>query len=287
MDQQSILLTDPTKIYEPEPDNSIYGNEFRNDNGSIRRCFVRSQYFNDHINKKDVVNLFKEWQQDPEYFILRGVVYDQHEQQCLTRRDNEDYYTWELPPDYDYLYKFVKASKRGNDVYKKLVDQKLKPIDELQSIMFFNEDDPDKHTCALFVTLTYDNKRCDPNTAWKNIGSEFHLFHNNLRKQYGAVEVFRTWETTNHYYPHVHAMILFRSKSFPVLKHINKDNTISWRIPYKEKLKISKYWHSSIDVQALMDTNEGVKELTKYITKDLCSEKGDKTNAMIWFHRKQ
>jgi len=287
LDQQSILITDPSKIYEPEPDNSMYGDEFRNEYGSIRRLFVRSQYYNDHISKSDVVDLFKEWQTDPEYFILRGIVYDKYEQERLLHKSDEEYYTWELPPDYDYLYKFVKASKRGNDVYKKLVNQKLKPIDELQDIMFFDENDPDKRTCALFVTLTYDNKRCNSDKAWKNIGSEFHLFHNNLRKQYGSVEVFRTWETTNHYYPHVHAMIIFRSQNFPVLKHVNKDGTISWRIPYKEKIKISKYWHSSIDIQALMDTNEGVKELTKYITKDLCSDKGDKTNAMIWFHRKQ
>jgi len=286
--EQSLLITNPAKIYDPTGlENSIYGDEFRNEYGSIRRLFVRSNYFNDRIGKKDILNLFKEWQNDPEFFILRGVVYDDTEQERIIRKDDEPYYTWELPRDFGYLYRFVKASKRGNDVYKKLVDQRLKPIDEMHDIMFFNEDDVDKRTCALFVTLTYDNKLCSPDTAWQNIGKEFHLFHNNLRKQYGRVEVFRTWEATNHYYPHVHALIIFWDHTFPVLKHINKDSSISWRIPYKEKQKITKYWHSSIDVQALMDTNEGIKELTKYITKDLCSEKGDKTNSMIWFHRKQ
>jgi hypothetical protein len=285
--QQSILLTNPTKIYEPEPENSLYGDEFRNDYGSIRRCFARTQYYNDRIDKNDILKLYQEWRDDTEYFILRGVVYDKTEQECIIRRDNEEYYTWELPPDFDYLYKFVKASKRGNDVYKKLVNQKLKPLDEIQNIIFFTDDTTDKRTSALFVTLTYDNNRCSDNTAWKNIGDEFHLFINNLRKHYGKIEVFRSWETTNHFYPHVHALILFPTHSFIVLKHIDKEGKITYRIPYKEKQNLAKHWHSNIDIQALQDTQGGIKELTKYITKDLCSNKGDKTNAMIWFHRKQ
>lgn len=284
--EQCNLLTNPTVIYEPEPE-SEYGQEFRNDNQAIRRCFVRTQFYNNVINNKDVVNLYTEWRDDPEYFILRGIEYDKLEQQRIIRKDDEPYYTWELPPDFEYLYRFIKASKRGNDVYKRLVDKRLKPIDELYDIPFFDDEIADKRTNALFITLTYDNKLCDEHTAWKRIGEQFHLFHNNLRKQYGKVEIFRTWEATNHYYPHIHVMVLFWDKTFPVIKHVGKDGVISYRIPYNEKEKIAKYWHSNIDIQALQSVNEGVKELTKYITKDLCSNKGDKTNAMIWFHRKQ
>ena len=139
----------------------------------------------------------------------------------------------------------------------------------------------------LFITLTYDTKRCDPDTAWKHIGEEFHLFHNKLRKQFGKVEIFRTWESTNNFYPHVHMIALFWDHSFNVIKHEDRTGVISYRIPYKTRTLISNYWHSNVDVQALQNTHEGLNELTKYITKDLCSEKGDKTNSMIWLHRKQ
>lgn len=284
IDQQSLLI-DPTKIYSEVPE---IPEEFTNDYGSIRRCKVLSEYNVKNINLKEVVDLYRDWRDDPEYFILRGLLKKSTDQQRLisvplTEFDD----SWYTADEYEYLYKFIKASKRGNDVYKHLVTQKLKQINELYNVKFFDEHVPDKRTCCLFVTLTYDNKICDIEEAWKRIGKEFHLFHNNLRKAYGRVEVFRTWESTNHYYPHVHACIVFWEKDFIVLEHKDKNGEISYRIPYSEKKKISEYWHSNIDIQAVQDTDGGIKELTKYITKDLCSEKGDKTNAMIWLYGKQ
>jgi hypothetical protein len=81
--------------------------------------------------------------------------------------------------------------------------------------------------------------------------------------------------------------ILFQEYEFPVLVHKDKDNKTRYRIPFKLKEKISNYWHSNLDVQALQSTGDCFRELTKYITKDLNSSKGDKTNSQIWIHRKQ
>ena len=209
-------------------------------------------------------------------------------QERIVRNNSSIGDSWYLEPEIVDLYKFIKASKRGNDVYKHLVTEKLKQFDDIPNLIFFDEHTTDKRTNILFVTLTYDNSRCSHSEAWDNIGKEFHLFHNNLRKQFGKVEVFRTWESTGKYYPHVHAIIIFWDYDFPVFaRPRKKDGEIRYRVASKELKKISNYWHSFIDVQGVEDTKGAINELTKYITKDLCSKKGDVTNAMIWYHRKQ
>ena len=284
--EQTVILTNPEKVIpDLEPDiDSIYTNEY----GCIRRSKIHFEYGIGNLALNEVVKYYTTWRDDPEYFILRGITEGNLDQQrLLFKWTNELEDTWYTPNDTHYIYKFVKASKRGNDVYKHLVNEKLKSLRNLYNIQFFDEHSADKRTSALFVTLTYDTKRCDPDTAWRNIGKDFHLFHNNLRKKYGDVEIFRTWESTDNYYPHVHALILFWDTTFTVLSHTDKDGEVSYRIPYSQKKKIAGYWHSNIDIQAIKDTEGGIKELTKYITKDLCSKKGDKTNAMIWLHRKQ
>ncbi|GAG63551.1 unnamed protein product, partial [marine sediment metagenome] len=205
---------------------------------------------------------------DPEYYCIEG--------------DLDPACEKKLPP---HLYRFVLASKRGNGVYKSLVEEKLKPLQQLQNIHLFNDEWGVKSTNCIFVTLTYDPARCGIDSAWDNIGVEFHLFCNNLKKQYGKIEVFRTWESNQNFYPHVHAIIIFGDKKkgcFNVFNHKDK-----CRISTGAKDKISSYWHSLVDIQGVQDTQGTIKELVKYITKDLCSSKGDKTNAMIWYHRKQ
>lgn len=276
---------DPCHLIPPDVEqfDDIYTNEY----GSIRRKKVKWEYDKKNLTLSDIVSFYTNWRDDPEYFILRGTQLNSLDQERIIPAPIYSYDNWYLENEYDYIYKFIKASKRGNDVYKHLVSKKLKPLQDLYNIIFFDEHDVNKKTCALFVTLTYDNKKCSPDQAWKNIGSEFHLFKANLKKQYRNIEVFRTWESTNHYYPHVHALIIFEEHEFMVISHKDKDGNITYRIPYKEKQKIQKYWYSNIDIQALKDTKGGIQELTKYITKDLCSKKGNKTNAMIWIHRKQ
>jgi hypothetical protein len=258
-----------------------------NEYGSLRWRFIRRHYFSKNLTIKDIIDIYPEWRDDSEFFILHGLVDNSTMQSRLISKYDPPEDTWFLEPEKEDIYKFIKASKRGNDVYKHLVSEKLKPLMESQNIMFFDDHTTDKRTSVLFITLTYDNKKCGIDQAWKNIGVEFHLFHNNLRKMYGAVEVFRTWESTQNCYPHIHSIFLFEEHSFPVILHEDKNGVVSYRIPYNEKEKIGKHWHSNIDIQALQDTQGGVKELTKYITKDLCSKKGDITNAMLCLHNKR
>jgi hypothetical protein len=258
----------------------------KNEFGAIRRCFVNEAYNFNIINLSEVENAFIEWMSDPEYFILKG-----KKVFFVPDITTEDHDLYDLTKDGEFykktVYKFVKAAKRGNDVYRHLVKEKLKPLKELDEVTFFKDEWGVKTTNMLFITLTYDAKLGNVTQAWKDIGEDFHRFKSNLIKQYGHIEVFRTWESTNHYYPHIHCVILFSEKTFQVFKHKGKDGKTKYRITTKDKNKIANYWHSIIDIQGCSDTKGAVGELTKYITKDLCSKKGYKTNSMIWLFRKQ
>ena len=248
-----------------------------NEYGAIRRQPVYNKYLDGEISENDVMDIYCAWRDDPEYFILRGI-----EEQIQTSLFGSDRITYS-----NYIYKFVKASKRGNDVYRYLVSKKLKTLGDLPGITFFQDNGRSKNTRLLFVTLTYNTNRCNVRSAWENIGKDLHLLESNLRKKYGDIKIFRTWESTGNFYPHVHLLIYFIDKSFPVFIHTGKDGKRSFRISKKNKDWISSFWHSNVDIQAVGSTNGAVKELTKYITKDLCSNKGNKTNAMIWLFRKQ
>jgi hypothetical protein len=270
--QELITVVEDTSILEP----SLFGQEFKNSYGSIRWTKVREQFFLGSIVLCDSVDLYREWMKDDEYLILRGT------KEGTQERLNGD----DIKTD-SFVYRFVKASKRGNDVYQYLVKKRLKPLNDLPDVTFFKDNWGEKTTNLLFLTLTDDTKRCDEATAWKNIGKEFHLFCAKLRQEYGDIEYFRTWESTGNFRPHIHIDIAFKDKSFPVFLHTNEDGHRSFRIPTFEKDKISSFWHSHVDVQGVSNTKDAIKELTKYITKDLCSDKGHKTNAMICLFRKQ
>ena len=277
--QELLTIVDDISVSE----NSLFGQEFRNANGSIRGSKVKNQFTCGNIVLPDVIDLYKEWKDDDEYLILKGT-------KDLVQESFSD--DGKLLDCNDIVlsstvYRFIKASKRGNDVYQYLVTKRLKPLNDLPEVTFFKDDWGDKHTSLLFVTLTYDTKRCDEVTAWENIGNDFHLFYTKLRQEYGDFEYFRTWESTKNCYPHAHILIAFKKKSFPVFIHTDKDGHRSFRIPKADKDKIASFWHSNVDVQGVNGTKDAIDELTKYVTKDLCSDKGHKTNAMVWLFRKQ
>jgi hypothetical protein len=278
-EQNLLISVDSSPILE----GSLFGEEVRNPYGSIRWGKVRYVFSKNQIVLPDIVDLYKEWMKDDEYLILRGT--KNHIQEVF----NEDGRILDcndrLIPS--FVYRFVKASKRGNDVYQYLIKKRLKPLKDLPDVTFFKGDWGDKHTNLLFITLTYDTKRCDEKTAWENIGKDYHLFYTKMRQEYGDIEYFRTWESTGHFYPHAHILIAFKDKTFPVFVHTNNEGRRSFRIPTYEKDKIASFWHSNVDVQGVSNTKDAIDELTKYVTKDLCSDKGHKTNAMICLFRRQ
>ena len=285
-----------------------------NAHGSIRRYYVKQAFLNGELSLAEVTELYQQWRDDDEYFLLEA------DAPCIENIDigGDSYFYARYPEYYEgakqihHVFKFVKMAKRGNDVYKFLVGERFKPLEDLKDIVFFDEDWGVKETRMLFITLTYGQKKClhckrhcvrktfscphcgghrlqivSPEESWLNIGKEWANFKKNIEKQFGKISCFRTWESTSHSYAHSHAMIIFKEYKFPVFVHVDKEGKKTFRIPDHDKNKISSYWHSNVDIQGVSSTKGAVRELTKYITKDLCSKKGDTTNSMIWLFGKQ
>ena len=262
-----------------------------NGHGSIRRCHVKLEFFNNLLSLEDIVDLYCQWRDDDEYFLLEGEV------PCIEdiHVGGDSYFYARFPEYYKggvrshTIRKWIKMAKRGNDVYRFLVGKRFNDVfEKLPNITFFDEDWGVKETRVLFLTLTYDPNRCDVKEAWCNIGKDWDNFKKRLYKEYGKVSCFRTWESTKHYYPHIHAVVIFTEDKFPVFVHESKKTgKKKFRIAKHDKDKISSFWHSHVDIQGVSNTEGAVHELNKYIIKDLCSHKGDITNSMIWLFGKQ
>jgi hypothetical protein len=255
--------------------------EIRNRSGYIRRKFAKSVFNQGKINYDDVTAIYDKWRNTAEYIVLRGV--RQYKQLML----NGGFYS----NIGEYVYRFVKASKRGNDVYRYLIKKKFKQFEKIEDIEFFKDEFGRKKTELLFITMTYDTKVSSPIESWYKIPKLFNNFKANITKQYGKIKTFRVWEATQGYYAHIHCLIYFEEKEFEVFPHINKNKEKTYRMPIYEVNKIKKYYPYNIDIQACQSFDKALKEVLKYIGKYLIKEtkenKPTKTNAMIWITNKQ
>jgi hypothetical protein len=192
----------------------------------------------------------------------------------------------------DFEYVAVKCAKRGNDVYLSRVENRLRGLgSHVPNMNFDFEKSP--FTNMLFITLTYDTKRCSFDEAWKNIGVEFNRWRANIRKKYGEFSVFRCFEAFENGHPHIHMVIIFKEKRFRVFKSFERgrDGKIRevWLIHEKEDFE--PYWHSWTKIKAVYNLKGGLNYLKKYIMK--CAEyqrdddKGKITLAMCWVFRKK
>jgi len=181
----------------------------------------------------------------------------------------------------------VKCTKRGNDVYRFRVYRRFKGLCSMaDDLIFFNPKDRGKKTTrALWVTLTYDIKRCSFRDAWRNIGVEFNRFMASVRKKFGKVSCCRVFESFENGYPHIHCILLFESTCFSVFR--DKKG----RFCVHSKSMIAKGWHSNIDVRAMSSLAGGFSYQKKYLLKNIDAEKADskalKTLALCWVFRKR
>jgi hypothetical protein len=237
--------------------------------GYLRDLAERRVYDQDNI-----VATFESWENDHRYMIMAHT-----REKWISEAGKVDYVA-------------LKCAKRGNDVYVNRVTRRLEGIG--RRIPYMELDfwgNPE--TNMIFVTLTYDTKLCGFAEAWKNIGVEWNRYLSNLRKQYGKLSVFRTWESFGNGHPHIHAIIFFdeyKFKVFPSYEKNRKGKTkLVWRI--EEKRGMEKYWHSNQDVKAVYNVRGGLEYLKKYIMKcaeyDHSDRKGVKTLAMCWVFRKK
>lgn len=234
---------------------------FENNQGCIRWDNIRTAYFNGFIDIDRVVDLSLKWRDQTEYLWLDGF-------------DSGNMYVRSC---------FVKAAKRGNDVYKHRLNKKFSFLDKLDPIYFFGDWDSKKYTPMLFITLTIDPKRFPIDIAWKSISKHLHCFETKLRQKYGKNVKFRVFESHKSGFPHCHVVYYFSDAWFSVFKYKDK-----YRIINKHKKAITKMWDmGNVDIQAVQDTHGAFNEVKKYITKTIFSDKGNLTNAMMCLHQKQ
>lgn len=275
-------LKSPTAVYRLTMNQSLickqeYNSllDLTNAYGMIRLNKVRDSCFaNAPLDFPEIVNIYRKWRDTSEHIILAF--------RSEFEMDLYGYNTWS-----EQNYLCIKAAKKGNDVYKYLLKQKWKQVDMLPDIEFFREGHSTKKTSMLSITLTYNTNRCPIEAAWLTHSEEFHLFLAKLRQKYGDFEFIRVWEAHDNYYPHCHVVIAFKEHSFPVWVQRNKDGSIRYRVSDEASKTIGSFWHSFSDISAVSNTQKALTHLSKYLTKDLMSEKGDKTNAMTWFFRRQ
>lgn len=272
---------------EPEliifDESNIDDDYFTNRRGCVRVHKVRPAYFNEFISDKKLESLYVKWRDTREDIWLDG--YDaagNFVKPC-----------------------FVKASKRGNDVYKHLVKKKFAMLDSLPPVYFFDDDAVDKRTPMVFMTPTVDTKRYSKKEAWQVISKHLNIFETRLRqlvttwlKQHGLPKLkgtfvkFNVVEAHESGYPHIHSTYCFHNWEFIVFPHYYKDKhgvlKLEYRLPDKFADQIKRLWSmGDVKIQGVQDTLGAFSEIKKYVTKEIFKPKGVKTCAMLWIHRKK
>jgi hypothetical protein len=204
-------------------------------------------------------------------------------------------------------WRLMKASKRGNDVYIRQVQDKLKPLTEKEPLQFFSTERNDnrsrkRHTNVLYMTGTVDPDKFTISDSWLDFGKWWNTFVTNLRNQFGNVEYIRAWQSQKNGYPHWHA-IVYLPFDFSVVPWMEKDNKgkdrLTWRVSSVQKLhkgdkltvrqRLKSAWsnYGNLDIIAVSDLKETFKDMLKYITRELEGGESDLTNAMVWYFGKQ
>jgi hypothetical protein len=189
----------------------------------------------------------------------------------------------------------VKCSKRGNDVYWRRVEQRLRVIKDVEDVEFFNKKTRElTQSRAVFVTLTYDTKLSSVQDAWIQEGISWNRWISNLRDKFGEISYIRCFESFVNGYPHIHALLVFKDHEFNVFRQYSKaEKKLVFRI--QEKAIFESSWDSNVDVRACASLRSASLYITKYLTKgfyESSDEALDKslrglTLSMNWiFHKK-
>jgi hypothetical protein len=203
----------------------------------------------------------------------------------------------------DKLYLAVKCSKRGNDVFAERLRRKLGFLHRWSNAEFFSLKSFSTHkvvkTRLLWVTLTYDSKRCSLHQAWLNCMAEYNKWITNLRNKYGKIDVLRfpqpfpSQNGAAYGYPHMHLVLLFKETEFSVFPRFEENSKgeteLAFRIKEKYEIEAQGKWHSFVDVKALKSARAVSNYVLKY-AENVCSGESSKAlinSAIMWLYRKQ
>ena len=251
-----------TEISQAQFDLSKYLNV----DGQIRWVIVNQEYLRGVITNEELIEIYRKWRDQDEYAVF-----------C------------EFLPDFKLRYHAMKCAKRGNDVYNWRIKKKFRELDELGNLYgdnkIFDINLPNPKTHCLFLTLTYDTKLDDKDTAWRKISVDYNRAVTRLRRKYGQISILRVWEASKKGYPHIHAILLFHDSKFNVFEHWSGHHS-SYRI--KEKQEFADVWHSNVDVRAVDSIKGAVGYVSKYLRKvHQGDSEHDWTMANMWIHHKQ
>lgn len=208
----------------------------------------------------------------------------------------------------DHELRFIESIKRGNSRYIELLQQKFKPLFQSKEHKQFFSTYVNKkrkivqRTRLLYVTGTTDPKyyNYSISNAWLGFGKTWNTFITSIRQQFGKVLYLRVWQTHENGYPHFHALLYFPDYEFTTIKNRefnprkNKYEYI-WRVHNRQKLnnryvrdRIKETWKAGyLDIKCCSDTKKAIKDIVKYVTRELQGGKENITNAAVWYFGKQ
>jgi len=232
-----------------------------------------------------LVDVFQIWRDFNEYGIIKG----------------ENLFSGEKK------YLAIKLSKRGNDVFAERMRSRLDFLKGVNSKdKFFDASDfkgrnrsKEVTTQLLWVTLTFDSKICDLNSAWKRVRDDFNLWITKLRNRYGKIwyvafpQAFPDPKGEAYGYPHIHLIMLFEDQEFRVFPRFELDKKgkpgLVFRIAEKDEIEHQGKWHSFIDVKAL-SSMRGVLNYARKYAENVCHGSGKESavnNAVMWLMKKR
>lgn len=214
----------------------------------------------------------------------------------LSVLEKSEYYTkWVSENDYlvfqdqDGRIFSVIASKRGNDVYTKKIDEKFKNLknSKLASGISLYGNVQETTTDILFITLTESSRKNSVDEAWKSIGKKYNRFRSAIIKKYGKVEFLRSFESHESGYPHIHVLIKFLDHRFDVFKYTDAEGKKMWLVKKNQKIKECwKYGYSKI--KGCTSVKEGLAYVGKYVLKSAVGNpEKNLTLAMNWYYGKR
>lgn len=268
------LATHPLGLFDQSNlVNSVkksFDSRFFNREGKIRLGRVRVALGNDWIDHAELLAVYDQWVKQDEYMLF-----------CKELED------------FRHVYKAVKCSKRGNDVYQWRIEKRFAELDglaeQLGNDKIFGIGDYKPQTNVLFMTFSYNRKRKSESRAWDDVGKEFDECTRKIRDRFGKISVLRAWESYKSGYPHVHAVVIFHEAQFDVFEHANSENKTTYRIQQKDEFE--SMWHggeSFVDIMAVSSLGGAVRYITKYLRKTHGYDSSrNLTQAMMWLHRKR
>ncbi len=233
----------------------------------------------DFLDDDQLQNLYTDWVSNDTFLIIKK-----------TQNENVE-------------YKFMKAAKRGNDIYQYKLNKKLSTLKEnvLAGIESYQHVDSSS-TNTFFITLTTDPKNYENSkTAWHDLSYQLNLFlanfYKKLKNHYASmgfklkikINKLRSYEMHENSYPHVHLLIQMYTVDYA--GHItplvisdcfnfnNKNRAPDWL-----NNMVHDAWTSQIvDVQAIIQNQSGIA-LVDYILKYIFKNEWNKLNDVSVKH---